>query len=171
MAPDISSLSGKPTRRHPPGIPSQFCKESICHPQSPLAHPPPPFVWQSGCKMEDGQAAIWLSLYVTLLQTRVIQWNDRDDRMSWAIISKITYWLHSLLIHNIFYYHFICAFQRSTAPNITPPLAITVVAPWPLAAHHGAVLSWWCRRGPTGNGMKMKPIAPHLPLIPFNNIN
>lgn len=65
-APDISSLSGKPTRRHPPGIPSQFCKESICHPQSPPAHPPPPFVWQSGCKMEDGQAANWLSLYVTL---------------------------------------------------------------------------------------------------------
>ena len=43
-APDISSLSGKPTRRHPPGIPSQFCKESICHPQSPPAPPPPPFV-------------------------------------------------------------------------------------------------------------------------------
>lgn len=92
MAPDISSLSGKPTRRHPPGIPSQFCKESICHPQSPLAHPPPPFVWQSGCKMEDCQAANWLSLCYSL-QTRVIQWSDRDwdDRMSWIIISKITF--------------------------------------------------------------------------------
>lgn len=66
-APDISSLSGKPTRRHPPGIPSQFCKESICHPQSPPAHPPPPFVWQSGCKMENW-IANWLSLYVTSIK-------------------------------------------------------------------------------------------------------